>query len=77
MFRGNSSDNPLDAEFAVREEVDGPLTRLDFGGDDQEQRHVDLLASRKAVNVNPDLGWPNLSRDPSTIWVRTCKSRME
>ena len=75
MFRNNSSDNPLDAEFAVRAEVDGPLTRLDIGGDDQEQRHVYLLPYREAIN--PGLGWRSSSLDPSTIWVRICKSRTE
>jgi hypothetical protein len=75
MFRAISSDNPVDAEFTVRDEVQGPLTRLDFGGDDQDQRHVYLLANRKTINA--DLGWRTLSQNPSTIWLRTCKSRTE
>ncbi|KAI9451415.1 SNF2 family N-terminal domain-containing protein [Lactarius psammicola] len=54
MFRENSSENPLDAEFAVREEVDGPLTRLDFGGDDQEQRLAEFV-SKSIDNLGQDM----------------------
>ena len=74
MFRSNTSDNPLDAEFAVREVVEGPLTRLDFGGNDQEQRHVYLLLNHETINA--DLGWRSSFQSLSTIWLKTCKSRM-
>ncbi|KAI9435461.1 SNF2 family N-terminal domain-containing protein [Lactarius indigo] len=56
MFRAGSSENPLDAEFAVRGEVEGPLTRLDFGGDDQDQRHVLAeFVSRSIDNLGQDM----------------------
>ncbi|KAH9017389.1 SNF2 family DNA-dependent ATPase [Lactarius pseudohatsudake] len=54
MFRASSSENPLDAEFVVRNEVDGPLTRLDFGGDDQDQRLAEFV-SRSIDNLAQDM----------------------
>jgi SNF2 family DNA or RNA helicase len=55
MFRNNSSDNPLDAEFGVRNEVaEGPLTRLDFGGDDQDQRLAEFV-SKSIDNLAQDM----------------------
>ena len=39
-YRLTSSDNPLDREFELGTGGDLPLTRLDIGGEDQEQRHV-------------------------------------
>jgi hypothetical protein len=40
VLRSASSDQPLDREFQVTFDSGSPLTRLDIGGDDQEQRHV-------------------------------------
>ncbi|KAH9054910.1 SNF2 family DNA-dependent ATPase [Lactarius vividus] len=52
IYRASSSD----AEFVVRNEVDGPLTRLDFGGDDQDQRHVLAeFVSRSIDNLGQDM----------------------
>lgn len=40
-FRRNSSlEDPLGSEFRIGYDAESPLTRLDIGGDDQEQRHV-------------------------------------
>lgn len=42
-FRQSSSlDDPLGSEFRVSYDAESPLTRLDVGGDDQEQRHVHI-----------------------------------
>ena len=42
-IRRTSTDDPLSGEFRIGYDVESPLTRLDFGGDDQERRHVHLL----------------------------------
>ena len=40
-FRKTSSlEDPLGSEFRIGYDTESPLTRLDIGGDDQEQRHV-------------------------------------
>ena len=42
-FRQSSSLNdPLGSEFRLTYDAESPLTRLDVGGDDQAQRHVDI-----------------------------------
>jgi hypothetical protein len=42
-FRQSSSLNdPLGSEFRISYDAESPLTRLDVGGDDQEQRHVHI-----------------------------------
>ena len=42
-FRQTSSlDDPLGSEFRVGYDIESPLTRLDIGGDDQDQRHVHI-----------------------------------
>jgi hypothetical protein len=40
--QSSSSDNPIDSEFRLSYDAESPLTRLDVGGDDQEQRHVHI-----------------------------------
>lgn len=40
-FGRNSTDNPIGGEFRLAAyDKDEPLTRLDFGGDDQDKRYV-------------------------------------
>ncbi|KAH9958710.1 SNF2 family N-terminal domain-containing protein [Russula dissimulans] len=53
-YRLSSSDNPLDREFEIGIGGDVPLTRLDFGGEDQEQRLAEFV-SRSIDNLAQDM----------------------
>src|SRR6266851_1401732 len=76
-IRRTSTDDPLSGEFRIGYDVESPLTRLDFGGDDQERRHVHLLVfDCRYYSYRFYSGWPSSFPSRSTISLRTCTSRM-
>jgi hypothetical protein len=42
LLRKASLDDPLGSDFRISYDAKSPLTRLDIGGDEQEQRHVHI-----------------------------------
>ncbi|KAN0118821.1 SNF2 family N-terminal domain containing protein [Russula decolorans] len=52
--QSSSSDNPIDSEFRLSYDAESPLTRLDVGGDDQEQRLAEFV-SKSIDNLAQDM----------------------